>query len=70
MTSEEKCISVFLSKTTKATRKADTLCSLQDFHLLNGASCVAAQSQLESGMYQVKARAKTYVTSKKLLVAN
>ena len=26
--------------------------------------------QLESGMYQVKARAKTYVTTKKLLVAN
>ena len=69
LTTEEVSLQV---EVTVMTMTGSTVMTLYNGSVVAGwpTTIEVPASQLESGMYQVKARAKTYVTTKKLLVAN
>ena len=69
LTTEEESLQV---EVTVMTMTGSTVMTLYNGPVVAGwpTTIEVPASQLESGMYQVKARAKTYVTTKKLLVAN
>ena len=69
LTTEEPSLQV---EVTVMTMTGSTVMTLYNGPVVAGwpTTIEVPASQLESGMYQVKARAKTYVTTKKLLVAN